>query len=46
MRDRAEYTAPHQLAEGMVWVFVNGEAAVREGELSGISSGRVLLKQR
>jgi N-acyl-D-aspartate/D-glutamate deacylase len=46
VRDRAEYTAPHQLAEGMVWVFVNGEAAVREGELSGISSGRVLLKQR
>lgn len=44
VRDRAEYTAPHQLAEGMVWVFVNGEAAIREGEVTGTLAGRVLRK--
>ena len=27
LRDRATYTDPHQLSEGMVHVFVNGEAA-------------------
>lgn len=42
--DRAEYTAPHQLAEGMVWVFVNGEAAVADGEPTGAVAGRVLRK--
>ena len=46
VRDRAEYTAPHQLAEGMMWVFVNGEAAVREGELLHVRAGRVLQKGR
>ena len=46
VRDRAEYTAPHQLAEGMMWVFVNGEAAVREGEVAQVRAGRVLQKGR
>ncbi len=44
--DRAEYTAPHQLAEGMEWVFVNGEAAIAEGEFTGAMPGRVLQKGR
>ncbi|MDH5758260.1 MAG: D-aminoacylase [Gemmatimonadota bacterium] len=44
LTDRAEYTAPHQLAEGMVHVFVNGEAAVTNGEFTGARNGRVLRK--
>ncbi len=46
VRDAAQYTAPHQLAEGMVWVFVNGTAAVADGEFTGALSGRVLQKGR
>jgi N-acyl-D-aspartate/D-glutamate deacylase len=46
VRDTAEYTDPHQLAEGMVWVFVNGEAAVRRGEFTGTVAGKVLQKGR
>lgn len=44
VKDTAEYTDPHQLAEGMVWVFVNGQAAIRNGELTGVKAGRVLRK--
>jgi len=46
LADRAEYTAPHQLAEGMVWVFVNGQAAVADGAFTDGRAGRVLLKDR
>lgn len=46
VRDKAEYTAPHQLAEGMVWVFVNGEAAIRDGEVTEVRAGRVLVRPR
>lgn len=46
IRDTAEYTDPHQLAEGMVWVFVNGQAAVADGEFTGALAGRVLQKGR
>lgn len=46
VNDRATYTEPHQLAEGMVWVFVNGQAAVRDGEFTGAMGGRVLRKER
>lgn len=46
VRDTAEYTAPHQLAEGMLWVFVNGEAAIADGELTDVRAGRVLRKGR
>jgi N-acyl-D-aspartate/D-glutamate deacylase len=28
----------------MVWVFVNGQAAIRDGELTDVRSGRVLRK--
>jgi N-acyl-D-aspartate/D-glutamate deacylase len=44
VRDTAEYTDPHRLAEGMVWVFVNGQAAIRDGALTDVRSGRVLRK--
>ena len=44
VKDTATYTDPHQLAEGMVWVFVNGQAAIARGELTGVKAGRVLQK--
>jgi N-acyl-D-aspartate/D-glutamate deacylase len=46
VRDMAEYTAPHQLAEGMSWVFVNGQAAIRNGEVASVRAGEVLLKRQ
>ncbi|MCJ7628881.1 MAG: amidohydrolase family protein, partial [Longimicrobiales bacterium] len=44
LRDKATFTEPHQLSEGMVHVFVNGEAAIRDGEFTGVLAGRVLRK--
>ena len=46
VRDTATFTEPHQLAEGMVHVFVNGQAAVRNGEATGVLAGKVLRKGR
>ena len=46
VNDKADYTTPHQLAEGMVWVFVNGKAAIREGAFTDVMSGRVLQKEK
>jgi N-acyl-D-amino-acid deacylase len=46
VHDRAEYTDPHHYSEGMVYVFVNGVAAVRDGGFTGDLSGRVLRKER
>lgn len=34
---------PHQLAEGLDWVFVNGKAAIREGNVDGLH-GEVIKK--
>jgi len=45
VRDLAEYTDPHQYAEGMIHVFVNGQAAIRDGSFTGTRAGRVLRKQ-
>jgi N-acyl-D-aspartate/D-glutamate deacylase len=42
--DKATFTEPHQLSEGMVHVFVNGTAAILDGEFTGAMAGRVLLK--
>lgn len=42
IRDVATYTEPTKLATGMRWVFVNGNAAVRDGNLTGIMAGRAL----
>ena len=46
VRDNGTFTEPHQLAGGMVHVFVNGEAAIRDGEFTGALAGRVLRKER
>lgn len=42
LRDRATYPDPHQLAEGVVHLLVNGKLAIRDGEFTGALSGRVL----
>ncbi len=44
VRDVAEFTDPHHLSEGMSWVFVGGEAAIADGEITGSMSGRILRK--
>jgi len=46
LRDMATFTEPHQLSEGMVHVFVNGQAAVRDREFTGVLAGKVLRKER
>jgi len=43
-REMGTFTEPHQLAEGMVHVFVNGRAAIRDGEFTGVLAGEVLRK--
>ena len=46
LNDPATFTEPHQLAEGMREVFVNGEAALSSGEFTGTLAGRVLRKRQ
>jgi N-acyl-D-amino-acid deacylase len=46
VRDTATYTQPHQLAEGMWYVFVNGTAVIAKGTFTDARPGRVLLKPR
>jgi N-acyl-D-aspartate/D-glutamate deacylase len=46
VRDLATFTEPHQLSEGMVHIFVNGQAAVTDGEFTGAMAGKVLIKER
>ncbi len=45
VRDLATYTDPHQLSEGMVHVFVNGMAAMRDRAFTGERAGRVLRRE-
>ena len=45
VRDPATYTDPHQLSQGMVHVFVNGTAAIRDGAFTGERAGRVLGRE-
>ena len=45
VRDLAEYADPHHYSEGMIHVFVNGKAAIREGAFTGVRAGRVLRKR-
>ena len=42
VRDLATFENPHQYAEGVVHVFVAGEAVLLNGEMTGARSGRVL----
>jgi N-acyl-D-amino-acid deacylase len=44
LRDVGTFDDPHHLAEGMIHVFVNGEAALRDGSFTGVLAGRVLLR--
>jgi N-acyl-D-aspartate/D-glutamate deacylase len=45
VNDPATFTEPHQLSEGMVEVFVNGQAAISGGEFTGRLPGRVLQRR-
>ncbi len=44
VRDLATFDDPHQMAEGMVHVLVNGRFAVRDGELTNAMAGQVLRR--
>jgi N-acyl-D-amino-acid deacylase len=44
IRDEATYVEPTRLASGMVWVFVNGEAAVANRRMTNIMAGRALRR--
>jgi len=44
VRETATYTKPHQLAQGMWYVLVNGTPVLEKGELTTALPGRVLLK--
>ncbi|HEX9165458.1 MAG TPA: amidohydrolase family protein [Gemmatimonadales bacterium] len=44
IRDRATFTDPHQYAEGVEWVLVNGEAVVEAGKPTGKLAGKVLIR--
>jgi N-acyl-D-amino-acid deacylase len=43
IQDHATYAQPHQLATGMVHVFVNGVQVLKNGEHTGAKPGRVVL---
>ncbi len=40
IRDKATYENPHQYAEGVVHVLVNGQLAIKSGEHTGATPGR------
>ncbi|MFT5144278.1 MAG: N-acyl-D-amino-acid deacylase [Thalassolituus oleivorans] len=44
LRDRATYTEPHQLSEGVVYLFVAGQLAIDQGSLSSSQYGQVLTR--
>jgi N-acyl-D-amino-acid deacylase len=44
IRDRATYTDPHQIAEGMSWVLVNGVPVIANGKFTEALPGRVLSR--
>ena len=43
--DRATYSDPHQLSEGVEWVFVNGGVAMQRGEFTTELHGTVLRRK-
>ncbi len=45
VNDPATYSEPHQLAEGMVEVIVNGREAIADGKITGTKAGRVLSRR-
>jgi N-acyl-D-amino-acid deacylase len=42
VQDHATFVEPHQYSTGMVHVFVNGEAVIRDGEHTGATPGRAV----
>jgi N-acyl-D-amino-acid deacylase len=44
LKATATFEKPHAYAEGMVFVFVNGEAAVANGEFKDARGGKILLR--
>jgi N-acyl-D-amino-acid deacylase len=38
--DKATFTDPHQYAEGIIHVFVNGKAVIENGQHTGATPGR------
>jgi len=46
VRDVATYPKPHAYSVGMDYVFVNGKAALAEGEVTPERHGRVILRGR
>lgn len=40
--DKATFDNPHQFAEGMIHVFVNGKQVLKSGEHTGATPGRVV----
>jgi N-acyl-D-aspartate/D-glutamate deacylase len=44
-RDTATYDNPHQFATGVRWLFVNGQAAIKDGHPTGALAGKVLRHQ-
>ena len=44
LRERATYTDPHQMSEGMWLVLVNGEAVIQDGAFTGKRPGKVLRR--
>lgn len=44
INDPATFTDPHQIAEGMVEVFVGGQAAMSDGKFTGVKAGQVIRR--
>ena len=42
--DKATFEEPHQYSEGILYVIVNGQMAVKKGEFQAIRAGQVLRK--
>jgi N-acyl-D-amino-acid deacylase len=42
VKDKATFEKPHQYAEGVIHVFVNGVQVLRNGEHTGAKPGRFL----
>jgi len=43
--DRATFTKPHQLATGMIHVFVNGKQVLKDGTHTGAKPGRMVTRK-
>lgn len=46
VRERSTYAEPTRLAEGISWVFVNGQLAVDNGRITGALAGRGIARGR